>query len=221
MFTGGSVKLLKRPNSIETELSTMLLSIRAGEEDLLTGLNQARAAELLRTIDRQTLGQTPRNRAIAGSTMKIQPRSKTTIPTRAAKLLEHEYRTGDRRAKCRGKPSARTGGQKCLDIVLVTSKGGRKKMTNARPHLDGRSLSAEGEPGAHGQRAAEEFHRDQNQRRRRLLVTQHRLDVGDAAPFCSWREFSDEPGSQSSGDGRNTDDEREASNLLAVRPIDD
>jgi hypothetical protein len=33
MFTGGSVKLLKRPNSIETELSTMLLSIRAGEEE--------------------------------------------------------------------------------------------------------------------------------------------------------------------------------------------
>jgi hypothetical protein len=41
----------------------------------------------------------------------------------------------------RGKPSACTGGQECFDIILVTAEGGRKKMTNARPHLDGRSLS--------------------------------------------------------------------------------
>src|SRR6266478_3505667 len=48
-----------------------------------------------------------------------------------------------------------------------------------------------------------------------------RLDVRDAASLCPWREFPDEPGGQSGGDGRNTDDEHEASNLLAVRPIDD
>ena len=85
--------------------------------------------------------------------------------------------------------SARTGGQERLDIVLVTAESGRKKMTDARPHLDGRSLSAESEPGAHRQHAAKEFHGDQNQRRRRLLVTQHRLDVRDAASLCSWRDF--------------------------------
>ena len=130
------------------------------------------------------------------------------------KLLEHEYRTGDRCAECRGKASARAGGQECLDIILVTAEGGRKKMTNARPHLDGGSLSAESEPGAHRQNAAKEFHWDQNQRRRRLLVTQHRLNVRDAAALGSRREFADEPSGQSGGDGRNADDEREASNPL-------
>src|SRR5271157_3771763 len=146
---------------------------------------------------------------------------RATRPLRLPTWPAYRRTTGDRRAKCRGKPSARTRGQECLDIILVTAEHRRKKMTDARPHLDGRSLSAEGEPGAHRQNAAKEFHGDQNQRRRRLLVTQHRLDVWDAAPLCSWREFPDEPGGQSGGDGRDTDDEREASNLLAVRPIDD
>ena len=94
-------------------------------------------------------------------------------------------------------------------------------MTDACPHLDGRSLSAEGEPGAHRQHAANEFHGDQNQGRWRLLFMQHRLDVRDAASLCPWREFPDEPGGQSGGDGRNADDEREAGKFLAVRPIDD
>ena len=57
--------------------------------------------------------------------------------------------------------------QECLDIVLVTAKSGRKKVANARPHLDGRALSAEGEPSTHRQHATKEFHRDQDQRRRR------------------------------------------------------
>jgi len=52
--------------------------------------------------------------------------------------------TGARCAKCRGEPSARTRRQECLDIVLVTAKGGRKKVANARPHLDGRPLSPVG-----------------------------------------------------------------------------
>jgi hypothetical protein len=72
-----------------------------------------------------------------------------------------------------------------------------------------------------GVSGAKKFHWDHNQRWRRLLVTQDRLNVRDAAPFCSWREFPDEPGGQSGGDGRKTDDAREANNLVAVRPIDD
>ena len=75
--------------------------------------------------------------------------------------------TGARCAKCRGEPSARTRRQECLDIVLVTAKGGRKKVTNTRPHLDSRPLSTEGKPGAHCQHPTKEFHRDQDQRRRR------------------------------------------------------
>ena len=48
------------------------------------------------------------------------------------------------------------------------------------------------------QHAVKEFHGDQNQRRRRLLVTPRRLNVRDAAPapLCSWREFPNEPGGQ-------------------------
>jgi hypothetical protein len=46
-------------------------------------------------------------------------------------------------------------------------------------------------------------------------------DVRDAAPFGPWREFSDQPVRQPGGDRRNADDEREASNPLPVRPIDD
>src|SRR5262249_37165774 len=86
------------------------------------------------------------------------------------KLLEHEYRASARCAKCRGEPSAGTGGEECIDIVLVTAKGGRKKMTNARPHLDSRPLSTQGKPGAHRQHPTKEFHWDQNQRRRQQLL---------------------------------------------------
>src|SRR6516162_2522575 len=74
--------------------------------------------------------------------------------------------------------------------------------------------------GPSRQHASKEFHWDQNQRRRRLLVTQHRLNVRDAAPLCSWREFSDKPGSQPRSDGRKTDNERQTTNLLSKRPID-
>src|SRR5262249_59853259 len=67
-------------------------------------------------------------------------------------LLEHEYRASARCAKCRGEPSAGTGGEECLDIVLVTAEGGRKKMPNAGPHLDGRPLSAQRPSPARHQR---------------------------------------------------------------------
>jgi hypothetical protein len=67
------------------------------------------------------------------------------------------------------RPDARNSGGRSgqIDIVLVTAKSGRKKVANARPHLDGRALSAEGEPSTHRQHATKEFHRDQDQRRRR------------------------------------------------------
>ena len=82
-----------------------------------------------------------------GAARGAQRRDRDACVKPPHKLLEHEYPTGARCAKCRGEPSARTGGRECLDVVLVTAEGGRKKMTNARPHLDGRSLSAEREPG--------------------------------------------------------------------------
>jgi len=50
------------------------------------------------------------------------------------KLFEHEYRAGDRSAKCRGEPSACTGGEECFDIVLLTTKSGRKKIFDLRAY---------------------------------------------------------------------------------------
>jgi len=94
-------------------------------------------------------------------------------------------------------------------------------MPYGSPHLNSRSLSTECEACAHGQHAAKEFHGDQNQRRCRLLLMQHRLDIRDAASLCSWREFSDQAGSQSSRHGGNANYEREPANLLSVCPIDE
>jgi hypothetical protein len=42
---------------LETELGTMLLSLGAFEEDLLTGMNPSRAGDLLSEIDSSTLGR--------------------------------------------------------------------------------------------------------------------------------------------------------------------
>src|SRR5262249_60284604 len=58
-----------------------------------------------------------------------------------------------------------------------------------------------------------EFHGDQNQRWRRLLLLQHRLDIRDAASLCTRREFSDEAGSQSGRHAGNGNYEREPANL--------
>jgi hypothetical protein len=46
---------------LETELGTMLLTIRASDEGLFGQPNQTLAEEILRTIDRQTLGQLLKN----------------------------------------------------------------------------------------------------------------------------------------------------------------
>jgi len=50
---------------------------------------------------------------------------------------------------------------------------------------------------------------------------QHRLDIRDAASLRSWREFSNEAGSQSSRHDGNAKYEREPGKLHTVGPIDE
>ncbi len=75
------------------------------------------------------------------------------------------------------------------------------EMGQGRPHLHGRTFTAERQPGADGDHAADEFHRDQSERRGQKFPEQHGLDVGNAAAGGDGGETAHKP-RRESGRGR-------------------
>jgi hypothetical protein len=122
-----------------------------------------------------------------------------------------------------GEPSARTGGQECLDVLLVTAEGGRKKMANARaPIWTVGPSRPSASPVPIASTPPKNFTGIRMSGGGGCLSRSIASTSGMPLPFAPGANFrTSQAGGQPSGDGRNADDKREASNLLVVRPIDD
>jgi hypothetical protein len=93
-------------------------------------------------------------------------------------------------------------------------------MGEARPHLDGGALAPKRQARANGQDSAEEFHRDQEERRWRKLPAQNGFDVGDAASRRVRRKVANQPSGERSRGRACGDNEQEAYGFPTVSPLD-
>ncbi len=135
-------------------------------------------------------------------------------------LFQDEDGACDRRVERGSKPRARTGRQKHSAVGPAAAKHFPDQVGHGRPHLNARALATERQPRPDRQHAAHELHGNDAKRRLRQFPVQHRLDVRDAAPRCVRREAPNQRGRDERRSRTSGDHDRQAFELLAVRPVD-
>ena len=93
-------------------------------------------------------------------------------------------------------------------------------MGDARAHLNGRPLAAQGQTRSNGQQPADELHRHQAQRCRRQFFFQHRLNMRDAAAGSVRSKPADEPGGNRRCRAGRDDDQQQPGQLFCMCPSD-
>jgi hypothetical protein len=93
-------------------------------------------------------------------------------------------------------------------------------MGDAGSHLHTRPLAAQCEAGTDGQQTADEFDRDQPERRLGQLAVQHGFDVGYAAAGGVRRKPAHKPGRNSGRTGTGRGHEQKSDKAQAVGPRD-
>ena len=133
-------------------------------------------------------------------------------------FLKDKDSSGERRIERGGKSGARARREQRQAVGGIPAKGFPEQVRQGRAHLDAWPLAAKREARADRQHAAEEFDRQQNQRRWRQLAVEHRLNVGNAAARRILAETPHEPSAERGRRGRRRDQEAAAEERLILPP---
>ena len=140
----------------------------------------------------------------------------------AHQFFQHEDRAGDRGVERGGEAGTGAGGEQDAGVGGVAAEDAADEMGDARAHLHRRPFAAEREAGADRQQAADEFHREQEERSAGgVSCLRTASTCGMPLPEASGEKRRTSQAASAVAAAASATTEREAEETIAVGPGDE